>query len=325
MERIIGLENRKKNLLINGNFDIWQRGNTLQVADGYWADRWPKSDSGPGVLGIQRSIDVPTLSESGFQSLYSMEILCNTANAAMGGGDINWMRYKIEGHNIADIVNKKANLSFWVKTNKIGKYTASFGCGGYDGVLVSEFEITVPDIWQKVSIVVDFTGCTNYGTWLFTNGIGLYLNIVLAGNVLMHEPNLDQWIAGSVNKISPNQVNFMDNTANYMKISQVSLIEGGLENDVFTRAGKNIQEELDFCKRYFQNLNGVNSKNMTIGNAGNNWSRIPLVPEMRAIPTIIWTGIGITSIGSIETTCFDAYKSNARLTMSPVCTADAEL
>lgn len=86
-----------RNLLLNGSFDIWQRGATVPNG-GYGADRWFSA----GDVGA-RSTDVP---DSRF--LYSCEIGSSTAGYPVIG-------QRIEAANSRHLVGKKVTLSFWAK------------------------------------------------------------------------------------------------------------------------------------------------------------------------------------------------------------------
>ena len=68
------------NAIINGNFDIWQRGTSFAapaLAD-YHADRFYHVIAGAAVHTVSRSTDVPTYAQSGVKSNYSLLVDCTT-------------------------------------------------------------------------------------------------------------------------------------------------------------------------------------------------------------------------------------------------------
>jgi hypothetical protein len=86
------------NYIINGAFDIWQRGTTFSGAS-YNADRWSTTIS---TQSVTRSTDAP----EGFE--YSIDVVRNT-------GTVNGVRTKIESSDSKDLVGKTVTLSFWAK------------------------------------------------------------------------------------------------------------------------------------------------------------------------------------------------------------------
>lgn len=89
-----------KNLLINGAFDIWQRGTTF-AGPGFNVDRWQALNA---VTSVDRSTDVPADSE--FE--YSMRI--------QGNGADPYVYQKIE-KGARSIRGKQVMLSFWAKAD----------------------------------------------------------------------------------------------------------------------------------------------------------------------------------------------------------------
>jgi hypothetical protein len=86
------------NYIINGAFDIWQRGTTFSGIS-YNADRWSTTIS---TQSVTRSDDAP----EGFE--YSIDVVRNT-------GTVNGVRTKIESSDSKDLVGKTVTLSFWAK------------------------------------------------------------------------------------------------------------------------------------------------------------------------------------------------------------------
>ena len=103
----------RKNVLINGDMRIAQRGTSFAAAYGYTLDRWGQYDNGAMVHTVTQDSDVPDN-----QFNYSLKIDCTTADASIGAGDYAVLLQRIEGFNFRKFVGKTATLSFWVKAGK---------------------------------------------------------------------------------------------------------------------------------------------------------------------------------------------------------------
>ncbi len=136
---ITSLESRpRKNFLINGNLDLWQRG-TSQTATFYGsADRWFFFE----ITNVSRSTDVPS------GSTYSVKI---TPTAV---GSIN-MRQVIEGGE-QFLAGKQCTLSFWAKADSSRTITSDF----FDEVGSAKLH-TLTTTWQKFTHTHTLTSGVN--------------------------------------------------------------------------------------------------------------------------------------------------------------------
>ena len=91
------------NFLINGGFDIWQRGTSSTANDVYIADRWIHSRSA-GTHTVSRSTDVP---EATLQ--YSLSFAGTSTTAAQ-------IQQRIESVNALPLVGKTVTFSIWAKS-----------------------------------------------------------------------------------------------------------------------------------------------------------------------------------------------------------------
>jgi hypothetical protein len=90
-----------KNAIINGGFDVWQRGTSFTTSGAYTADRWAEVN-GANSITYTRSTDVP--SSLGFQ--YSM------SRAGTGANTVQ----RVEAANAAPLAGQTATLSFYYKS-----------------------------------------------------------------------------------------------------------------------------------------------------------------------------------------------------------------
>lgn len=274
-----------QNYIINGNFDIWQRGTSFTSPSNgtYTSDRWRFRNSSAAVVDISRDTDVPTISSSSTGSNYSIKIDCTTV--ASGSSQFCGLSQYIEGLNYKNIHSKQVTLSFWVKSTKTGTSCVTFtnsNGGSEDRLLTYEYIINSTNTWEKKSITVTLD---NTGTWLFTNGIGLRVTFTLYNGYTGLTNNT--W-GSTTGYGTSNQVNLLDNTANNVYFSQIQL-ELGSQATPFKSFGGSFISDLMACYRYciaptsnnfFTSNTGV--FRMTDYDANRIFFNIPLVVPLRA-------------------------------------------
>jgi hypothetical protein len=237
------------NAIINGSFNVWQRGASFvsAVHTSYHADRWSYNKIGAMVHGIYRSDDVPTVAQAGVLYPYSLHLDCSVADAAIAVGDQCVLHQKIEGYRFRPIAQQSMTLSFWVKASKTGTYCVALVNGGGDRSYVAEYVVSAADTWEFETITV--TASPAAGTWDYTTSVGLDVYFTLAaGGTFQTTPNT--WQTGAYVATS-NQVNACDSAANNFRITGVQLEKGTVASPFTTRS---YDEELHLCKRYYQQL-----------------------------------------------------------------------
>lgn len=281
------------NAIINGNFDIWQRGTSFtSVSSGYTADRWIYLQGlGTGVVDISRSTDVPTFAESDTWSDYSLLIDCTTSEAAIAAGEYSNLQHRIEGYRFRNIAQRGFTYSFWVKATKTGVYGISFK-NSADRSCVFEYTINASDTWEKK--IINVPASPSAGTWDYDNGIGLTVEYSLAIGSTYHTATTDQWITGLYSSTS-NQVNGLDSSSNNFRLAQVQIEPGNVAHRFQVR---DFAEELYLCKRYYQktfiygtapaqnvgqNAGAFCGRGTSDGHIGVTWR---FEPQMRTSPTI---------------------------------------
>ena len=120
-----GNSSLSRQAIINGNFDVWQRGTTYTgIATGsFLADRFSLShsaDSGTFPTHINRRTAITSGSIP--NAYYSYELNVNGAGTSLGAGSYYWIRQKIEnGVRYLCGDGKKVTLSFWAKSDIANK------------------------------------------------------------------------------------------------------------------------------------------------------------------------------------------------------------
>ncbi len=294
-----------KNVIINGNFNIWQRGtNFASVATSTAVvDRWKWFQGGSGVVDIDRSTDVPD-NESG----YSFGIGVTTADASIAAGDNYEPLYVIEGYDMQRFGwgtsdAKPATISFWVKSNTPGTYSIGVRNASTDRSMVLEYTINSSAVWEYKSIT--FPGETS-GTWDKATGVGAYITFGLAGGSTFQTSTIGSWISGSSLFYSTNQTNFMATNGNYIRWSRFQMEVGNVATE-FER--RHIQHEEDLCHRYYYAVpdqQGEGSSNAgcasgVFGSGNSPRVTVTLPVRMRVDPTVSFANLRAFDGGSAYT------------------------
>jgi hypothetical protein len=275
--------NFNKNTIINGNFDIWQRGTSFTgvTSSDYNADRWKWFQSGAGVVDITQSTTVPDE-----QSEFSQLTTVSTADASIAAGDFYIVSYIAEGFDtqrfgFGDASAQQVTLSFKVRSSVTGTYAVTFSNGALDRSYPVEYTIDSANTWEtkKITLTADVTG-----TWEKTTSAGLFIIFTLAAGSTFHGTNAT-WQAGNLVSTA-NQVNWMATTSNTFHLSRVQLEVGNEATDFERRP---ISIELDLCQRYYQEVGGVANVPFAQGlivSSNGAWLTWEFIKEMRATPSI---------------------------------------
>jgi hypothetical protein len=244
----------RKNAIINGDFNVWQRGTSFAAiaASTYTADRWVYEKSGAMVHTVSRSTDVPTVAQAGRLFNYSILADCTTVDASIAAGDYAAIVQKMEGYNFLPLAQRTMTLSFWVKATKTGTYCVGFMNSVPDRSYVGEYTVSASDTWEYKTITV--TASPSAGTWNYTTGIGVYVWFSLATGSTF-QTTAATWATGNYLGTS-NQVNACDSTSNNFYITGVQLEAGSTATDFEYRT---YQDELNLCLRYFESWGGTHA------------------------------------------------------------------
>ena len=263
---IVGNLTAQKNLIINGDFDIWQRGTSFAAAANatFTADRWKYIKTGTMVHTISRSTDVPTVAESGHLSNYSLLADCTTVDSSADATDRCGMRYNMEGYDFKQVAQQELTISFWHKHTKTGEYSVGVKNSGADRSYVGSYTQTATDTWEKATVTV--TASPSAGTWDYTNGVGAYIQFSMI--VGANYAGVDGTWESANDDATSGQVNACDNAANNFMLSQVQLEAGSVATDFEIR---DYATELTMCQRYYQKSYSIDVAPATSNTAGFVW------------------------------------------------------
>ena len=318
-----------KNVIINGDMKIFQRGSAATTAASSYAtvDRfktWVGVTS--GAYTSEKSTDVP--SGQGFSN--SLKLQCTTADTSTASGEYAQFNQAIEAYNCQAFAYgtsgaKTLTLSFWCKSNKTGVYTVSFRKPDSTIYIIPiEYTISSANTWEKKTITVSPTAgsttlITNSGGAIANdNGSGLevYWNLLLGSNYTGGTSGT--WSSNANHYSTTNAVNWLDNTANNFYITGVQLEINDTSTDF---ENEDYGTTLFKCKRYFQKM--LNPSYSANGGT-NNYLQWWHVPEMRASPTLAGSIGGTNDTSNSVRAQHYASGSNYAYYDAGV-TADAEL
>jgi len=276
------------NAIINGAFDIWQRGTSFTPAAAgavvYTADRFAVQRDGTGatVTVSQQTFTPGTAPVSGYESAYYLRFAQSVAGT---GGTYNQLFQKIE--DVRSFAGQTVTYSFWAKADAATTLQQAtiqaFGSGGSGDVVTTGSTQTITTSWARYTYT--FTVPSVSGKTIGA-GSSMQMGLFLALN-----------------------------TAKTVDIWGVQLEAGSVATS-FKRNANSLQGELAACQRYFQRFS-ANSSNLYAGFGSGHANSsttisifVPLRTTMRSTPTFATSG------------SFQALSGGSTSTTTPTLAAD---
>jgi hypothetical protein len=219
-----------RNAIINGNFDIWQRGTSF-TGNEFGADRWGHSRLGTTHTATQQAFTLGQTDVPGEPTYY-----CRTVVSSVGGSsNFSVLLQAIE--DVRSFAGQQVTISFWAKadaTKNIAVDLAQFfGTGGSPSAEVTAIgttKVSIGTTFQKVTVTATIPSIS--GKTLGTNN--------------NHYLTLKIWFdAGSDFNARTDSLGQQSGT---FEIAQVQ-VEPGPVATPFER--RPIGTELALCQRYF--------------------------------------------------------------------------
>jgi hypothetical protein len=305
--------------IMNGNFDVWQRGTSAALADvtvAFQADRWlDYVDKNGGTLPtLTRSRQLLTSGDI-TGAFYFSRLATNGAGTSLGVNSLGVMQQRIEdGTSKLCGLNKKVTLSFWAKSDIANKricptIVQNYGSGGSQTAqeTILGTPITLTSTWTKYTAT--FTTNTLVGKTFGTTTTGyIELNMWYMWGTTYGNANVQTSVTAET---------FVG--AGNIDIAQVQLCSGDV---ALPFQPKSYEEELRACHRYydtgiFRNFstlayiggtvkfsNAMRIMNVTYTDLVGNASKI----STNAANNLSVTGGGVvgTTVGVNEGFCIDA-------------------
>jgi len=270
-----------KNRIINGAMMISQRNGTSSITanDGaYAADRFAFSMSVSSKGTGQNSTTAPT----GFTN----SILFTSSSAyTVGAAEHFSIIQKIEGLNIPDLAWGTASaatvtLSFWVRSSLTGTFGGSITNSAIDRAYPFTYTISAANTYEQKTVTI--TGDTT-GTWLTTNGIGMYVFWNLGAGAT-NSGTAGAWTGTSNIFSATGATSVVGTNGATFYLTGVQLEKGSTATSFDYRP---YGTELGLCLRYYQAYTVLVNPNTT-------WTSWTYATPMRANPTVSGGGSGFT-------------------------------
>ena len=246
-----------RNAIINGNFDIWQRG-TSDFGQGYRADRWNAYlVAGASMLQSRYTLTDAQRNIIGYEAAYAWQVVTGDTTSSVQ------LQQPIEG--VKTFASQQISVSFWAFTDT-GTCTISslmaqgFGSGGSPSTSVETSltlsATTITTTPTKITAVVTLPSIT--------------------GKTLGTDPNSDS-LSLVIRKVA--------GAANRLRIAQVQMEPGPVATPFERRP---IGTELSLCQRYYQSFVAY----LLVYTAGNGtgYAQTITYPEMRDAPSVATSG-----------------------------------
>ena len=291
-----------RNRIINGDMRIDQRNagaSTIPSGNPSYqsCDRWASWVSALNKFSLQQNAGAVT-PPAGFSNYLGATSLAATS---LGLTDIYAISQQIEGYNIADLgwgtaSAQAVTLSFWVRSSLTGTFGGAINNNGSARSYPFSFTISAANTWEQKTLTI--AGDTS-GTWLTTNGIGMYVVFSLgcgatrSGTAGAWNSNWNFSATGATSVVGTNGATFY--------ITGVQL-EAGTVASPFER--RDYGRELMMCQRYYSV-----GKSGFAARGGDNYYEgwVQLKEDMRATATIA-TSPGTWTIAGQRYDCFRAGK-----------------
>ena len=335
----------RRNIIINGSMQIFQRGTSLSQSAGattysHSADRFRYEQNIEQWAGtMSQSTDTPASEQ--FQ--YSLKTLTTAVETTIDADDYLQHTYYVEVNDGAKIGFGKSScnistLSFWVKSSVAGLY--GIGISNDDGsqTLPLNYTINSADTWEKKVLTVP---ARTSGTWATTD------NAKLLGIRFVMGRTGSSYSGGTAGSWSDDSgyaklnSNNQSSIADWSRTADSEFYLTGVQYEIGEQATpfehRSFGEEQSLCQRYYYQSHttltgGISSGNPWIGDAINTteiWGSHRFSPMMRAAPTVVVYGNGGSSgqthhLGSVDKTGISANIVNthgfAKLTGSSLTT-----
>ena len=271
-----------KNLLVNGNFSVAQRGTSFAaIADqAFSLDRWETRYSSAARVTITQDTSGVFAALGG--SKQCMKIDCTTVDSSIASGDFFGIRQMVEAQNCTQLAfgsaaAKAVTISFNVQSPKSGVHTLVLGNADSSRSYAAEYTVASADTAERISVTIP--GDTAGTVFAADTGEGLRLifSLLSGGD---NSKAAGSW-GSSIFEAGSNQQNLLDNTANNFFLGDVMIEVGSVATDF---EHEPISATLSKCQRYLQLLgNGAVGGARTANIA---YFGLQLFPVMRAAPSL---------------------------------------
>jgi len=231
-----------KNKIINGDFNVWQRGTSIAVSastTGFGADRWGIAVGTSAAVTLSRQAFTPgTAPVAGYEGNYFLR--CNRTTT---GSSPSYFFQRIE--DVTTFAGQTVTFSFWAKASSTFTFSTgeiyleqNFGSGGSGAVTtnLNTSTQTITTSWARYSFTVTVPSISGK-----TIGTSSFLAVVFNCATSQSTFTLDFWGVQ---------------------------LEAGSTATAFQTATGTIQGELAACQRYYHRFSGEGQATAALINSG---------------------------------------------------------
>ena len=277
------LKSGRKNKVINGGFDVWQRG-TSHSSGAYGSDdRWRLSRVGSTFVNSQQTFALGQTGVPGNPRYYCQV----NVTSVVGAGNYVQKLHRIEG--VKSFAGETVTLSFYAKAdatkNMSIDFRQDFGTGGSpspDVVAIGPKKFNLTTSWQRFTTTVAIPSITGKTIGSDDND---YLELTL-------------WFDAGTNWNTRSET--LGHQSGIFDISNVQIEEGNVATDFEVL---NPGETLGMCLRYYQKGTGIETGfygDVTNANAYVYYKDFPAV--MRGVPTMALNETSASNFPAVDST-----------------------
>lgn len=306
-QAIIGMSGRK-NLIINGDFKVDQRGGTHTTKSDYTLDRWKFQTDllDQYTHNVTQSTDAPP----GF--LNSLAIAVTASESGIASTEDLALSQFIEAQS-CQVAELGMTLSFWVKSNVTGTFAVHVNAIDPNKIYPSTYSIDHPNVWEKKTIVIPPLRHTINSD----NGQGIRLSfITISGTAYSLGDDINEWNTYTSSLFAAQHQAQVSNNADTWKVTGVQLEAGSVATPFEQRS---YGEELALCQRYYYQWTGsVYDFCTEVQKHGSAEYRavIDVPVALRIRPTITYSGLAVWYGAGSMSAGFDSigngYQSSTR-------------
>jgi len=265
----------RRNLIINGDFQINQRSVTSSTSNGFLADRW--------YCGVDNTHTQAIVSDApeGFKYSHKITVGSASANTVLG-----YFFTKIEAQNIITPLGwdgagngSNAVLSFWVKSSVTGKYSTYSRNNADTENYIKTFTINSANTWEYKTLSIT---PPTAGTWTTDNTTGLQVSFGISGSASANAVASEGWHTANY-IMTTDSTDLYTNAGATWQITGIQLEKGDIATPFEHRS---YGEELPLCQRYYQrfdaeqNLGCWGARSSTLLSGG-----VSFITTMRSAPS----------------------------------------
>ena len=283
-----------KNYIINGNFNVNQRANTLSSSSvsnalGTFMDMWRYSNTS-STSSIELSKDAITYAGTTYNALKAIAPIAfnNTS------GDVYSVYTSIEDKIAYTLQNKVFTVSFLAEVNNAGNYSFNIRKINDNGSVTTSYVKLIPLVVGVNKVTITVPADSSYISSSSSSGRGL--NICFGVGVTGIPNTTEGWVSGNFVSHS-NTFKWWNINGGYLKVAQFQLEEGSVATPFENRP---YGLELSLCQRYYE-VGFVKHWSMASGAAQTLGSTSPYRQVKRVTPFVTFSGTTLSNCVGLNT------------------------